>query len=278
MKSPFFKTSHDSINTNICDSNSYQQEKEGVNDYCGKNCDNSSILHASTIENRGNQNLPDQSVCNTNKMKVSSTNEDKTKDTSSTSDSVMSSISQQITEIIDKPAADIIDKKSQCKPLSKSDSGFSEKNLAAANGKESSDHTMTSSILPSGPGLPSEECEEEDYDSNEDNDEVKEVKEMSVDQAHKLFDRRYGAQLALSAVSSDLKHEFEEAGATSPLERSIKKLRRLNSVNVKESKKVSSPRKHPEYITDDDDDYEDEFYSDEDDDISQGIYNNVTLN
>ena len=206
-------------------------------------------------------------------MKVSSTNEDKTKGTSSTSDYVMSSISQQITEIIDKPAADIIDKKSQCKPLSKSDSGFSEKNLAAMNGKEVSDNITTSSILPSEPRLPSGECEEEDYDSTEDNDEIKEVKEMSVDQAHKLFDRRYGAQLALSAVSSDLKHEFEEAGATSPLERSIRKLRRLNSVNVKESNKISAPRKHTEYITDEEDDYEDEFYSDEDDDISEGIQN-----
>ena len=276
MKSPFFKTSHDSINTNIFDSNSYQQQKEGVNDYCGKNCDNSSILHASTTENRGNQNLPDQSVCDTNsKMKVNQcTNEDKTKDTSSTSDeNVMSSITQQITEIIDKPAADIIDKKSQCKPLSKSDSGFSEKNLAAMNGKEASENTMTSSILPSEPGLPSEECEEEDDDYTEDNEEVKPKKEISADQAHKLFDRRYGAELAISAVSSDLKHEFVEAGATSPLERSIKKLRRLNSVNVKESKKVSIPRKHPEYMTDDDDDddYEDEYYSDEDDENSQGI-------
>merc|ERR1719412_2943063 len=110
-------------------------------------------------------------------MKVSSTNEDKTKGSSSTSEYVMSSISQQITEIIDKPAADIIDKKSECKPLSKSDSGFSEKNLAAISAKEASENTMTSSILPSGAGVPSEECEE-DYDSTEDNEEVKEVKEM----------------------------------------------------------------------------------------------------
>ena len=97
---------------------------------------------------------------------------------------------------------------------------------------------------------------------------VKKEKDMSVDQAHKLFDRRYGAQMALSSVSSDLKNEFEEAGATSPLERSIKKLRRLNSINVKESKKiVPTLREHSEDLSDDE--YADESFS-EDDDKSQG--------
>merc|ERR550539_1634087 len=113
--------------------------------------------------------------------------------------------------------------------------------------------------------MPSEECEEEDYDTDEDNNVVKKEKDMSVDQAHKLFDRRYGAQMALSSVSSDLKNEFEEAGATSPLERSIRKLRRLNSINVKESKKIV-PREHSEDLSDDE--YGDESFS-EDDDKSQ---------
>ena len=87
---------------------------------------------------------------------------------------------------------------------------------------------------------------------------------MSVDQAHKLFDRRYGAQMALSSVSSDLKNEFEEAGATSPLERSIRKLRRLNSINVKESKKiVPALREGSEDLSDDE--YADESFSEDDD-------------
>merc|ERR1711981_354287 len=122
------------------------------------------------------------------------------------------------------------------------------------NGKEVSENTLIQNIPISDVVMPSEECEEEDYDTDEDNNVVKKEKDMSVDQAHKLFDRRYGAQMALSSVSSDLKNEFEEAGATSPLERSIRKLRRLNSINVKESNKISAPRKHTEYITDDEDD------------------------
>ena len=95
---------------------------------------------------------------------------------------------------------------------------------------------------------------------------------MNTDQAHKRFEKRYGAQLALSSVSSDLKNEFEEAGATSPLERSIKKLRRGNSVNVKDNKKVSKLQ-HVNSEDISDDDYEDysEDCSDEDDDMSQGI-------
>lgn len=267
MKSPFFKTSHDNKDTNKSDSNSFKGEKEGGNNYCGRNCDNSSVLHANTTEN-GEKILKNIPVYNSSKMKLSNTSGDKTIDTGSTSNGVMSSVSEHITEIIDKPA-DIIGKKSECKPLSKSDSGFSEKNVSTMNGKETSENTITSDILSSGAAVTSDECEEGKYDSAEDDNETKVVKEMSIDQAHKLFDRRYAAQMALGSIPSDLKVEFEEAGVTSPLERSIKKLRRTNSVNKKDNKKVSTWVENSEDITDDD--YEDESYSDENDEISQGI-------
>ena len=109
------KTSHDTtIKTNKSNSHSYKtEEKEGVNENCSKNSDNSSILHAST----GNVNLHTKFVYNSNKMKLSNTaniadEEDKTKginnilDSTSTSSGehdVMSQSKQQITEIIDKP-------------------------------------------------------------------------------------------------------------------------------------------------------------------------------
>lgn len=259
--------------TNKCDSISCEERKQGANEYCEKICDNSSILHAcNTAVENGENNLNNKSVDSySNKMKLSDTIEDRPQqNASSASDIVMSSISkQQITEIIDKPA-DISDKKSQCKPLSKSDSGFSEKNVSTMNGKEvSAENTLIQNIPISDVVMPSEECEEEDYDTDEDNNVVKKEKEMSVDQAHKLFDRRYGAQMALSSVSSDLKNEFEEAGATSPLERSIRKLRRLNSINVKESKKiVPTLREGSEDLSDDE--YADESFSEDDDDKSQG--------
>ena len=116
--------------TNKCDSISCEERKQGANEYCEKICDNSSILHAcNTAVENGENNLNNKSVDSySNKMKLSDTIEDRPQqNASSASDIVMSSISkQQITEIIDKPA-DISDKKSQCKPLSKSDSGFSEK-------------------------------------------------------------------------------------------------------------------------------------------------------
>ena len=291
------KTSHDTtIKTNKSNSHSYKtEEKEGVNENCSKNSDNSSILHAST----GNVNLHTKFVYNSNKMKLSNTanisdEEDKTKginnilDSTSTSSGehdVMSQSKQQITEIIDKPIIattgggqqDRIDKKPQCnKPLSKSDSGFSEHNVVSTmNGKDTSD--VTSKIVSVDDEVPSEECEdEEDFDSCEDGEELEKRKELDVDQAHKLFDKRYGAQLALSAVSSDLKNEFKEAGVDStPLERSIKKLRRLDSVNVKDSKKVSKLQ-HENSEDFSDDDYDDDSYSDEDEDMSQGIFTYVT--
>ena len=289
----FFKTSHDRIiKANESNSHSYKtEEKEGVNENCNKNSDNSSILHAST----GN-NLHTKVVYSSNKMKLSNTanindEEDKTKGINTVIDStssssgehidVMSQSKQQITEIIDKPIIattgggqqDRIDKKPQCnKPLSKSDSGFSEHNIGSTmNGKDPSD--VTSKVVSVDDEVPSEECEdEEDFDSCEDGEEIAKRKEMNSDQAHKLFDKRYGAQLALSSVSSDLKNEFEEAGATSPLERSIKKLRRGNSVNVKDNKKaLKLQHANSEDISDDDyEDYSEEG-SDEDDDMSQGI-------
>ena len=143
------------------------------------------------------------------------------------------------------------------------------------NGKDTSD--VTSKIVSVDDEVPSEECEdEEDFDSCEDGEELEKRKELDVDQAHKLFDKRYGAQLALSAVSSDLKNEFKEAGVDStPLERSIKKLRRLDSVNVKDSKKVSKLQ-HENSEDFSDDDYDDDSYSDEDEDMSQGIFTYVT--
>jgi len=251
----FAKTSHDrNIKKNEPNSLSYKtEEKEGVNLNCNTNSDTSSILHAST---------------------------DSTSSSGEHSD-VMSQSKQQITEIIDKPIIattgggqqDTIDKKPQCnKPLSKSDSGFSEHNIVSTmNGKETGD--VTSKVVSVDDEVPSEECEdEEEFDSCEDGEEIAKRKEMNTDQAHKLFDKRYGAQLALSSVSSDLKNEFEEAGATSPLERSIKKLRRGNSVNVKDNKKVSKLQ-HVNSEDISDDDYEDysEDCSDEDDDMSQGI-------
>ena len=292
----YFKTSHDRITkTNKSNSHSYKtEEKEGVNENCSKNCDNSSILHAST----GN-NLHTKFVYNSNKMKLSNAanliNEDhKTKGINNIVDStspstgeheVMSQSKQQITEIIDKPILattrggqqhDRGDKKPQCnKPLSKSDSGFSEQNVVSTmNGKDTSE--VTSKVVSVDDDVPSEECEdEEDFDSCEDGEEIEKRKEMDVDQAHKHFDKRYGAQIALSSISSDLKNEFEEAGATSPLERSIKKLRRLNSVNVKESKKVVLQPENSEDISDDD--YEDDSYSDEDDEMSQGTLIQIVL-
>ena len=288
----FAKTSHDrNIKKNEPNSLSYKtEEKEGVNLNCNTNSDTSSILHAST----GN-NLHSKFVYYSNKMKLSSTaniddEENITKGINNIIDStsssgehsdVMSQSKQQITEIIDKPIIattgggqqDTIDKKPQCnKPLSKSDSGFSEHNIVSTmNGKETGD--VTSKVVSVDDEVPSEECEdEEEFDSCEDGEEIAKRKEMNTDQAHKLFDKRYGAQLALSSVSSDLKNEFEEAGATSPLERSIKKLRRGNSVNVKDNKKVSKLQ-HVNSEDISDDDYEDysEDCSDEDDDMSQGI-------
>ena len=263
MKSPFFKTSHDSKNKNKCDSNSSKQENEGVKDFSSKNCENASILLHTCTNKNSKSDLHENSIYDPNKMKLSNTS------STSVDTVLMSSISKQITETIDKPADIIIDKKPQCKSLSKSDSGFSEKNLSTVNGKEASENIMTSINLSSDAEVPSEECEEEDYDSNDENNEVKKTKEMSVDQAHKLFDRRYGAEMVLSSISRDLKNEFEEAGASSPLERSIKKLRRLNSVNIKENQKSTFVRrKNPVDISDDD--YEDESYSDDDGELSQG--------
>ena len=288
----FAKTSHDrNIKTNEFNSLSYKtEEKEGVNENCNTNSDSSSILHAST----GN-NLHSKFVYYSNKMKLSNTaniddEENITKGINNIIDStsssgehsdVMSQSKQQITEIIDKPIIattgggqqDRVDKKPQCnKPLSKSDSGFSEHNIVSTmNGKETCD--VTSKVVSVDDEVPSEECEDdEEFDSCEDGEEVAKRKELNADQAHNLFDKRYGAQLALSFVSNDLKNEFEEAGATSPLERSIKKLRRGNSVNVKDNKKVSKLQ-HVNSKDISDDDYEDysEDCSDEDDDMSQGI-------
>ena len=270
--------------TNKCDSISCEERKQGANEYCEKICDNSSILHAcNTAVENGENNLNNKSVDSySNKMKLSDTIEDRPQQSaSSASDIVMSSISkQQITEIIDKPIIattgggqnDRRDKKPQCnKPLSKSDSGFSEQNVTSTmNGKDTSE--VTSKIVSVDDEVPSEECEEEeDFDSCEDGEEIEKRKEMDVDQAHKHFDKRFGAQIALSSISSDLKNEFEEAGATSPLERSIKKLRRLNSVNVKESKKVVPQHENSES----DDDYEDDSYSDEEDEMSQGTLTQI---
>ena len=58
----------------------------------------------------------------------------------------------------------------------------------------------------------------------------------------------------------------EPAGGTAN-----KKLRRLNSVNVKESKKVVPQHENSES----DDDYEDDSYSDEEDEMSQGTLTQI---
>ena len=95
---------------------------------------------------------------------------------------------------------------------------------------------------------------------------------MSLDQANKLFDRRFGAQIALNSISSELKAEFSEAGAIPPLERSInhlKNLKRLSSLNQNIKKPDPSTCENSE----DDltyDEYGDESNSEEDDKASQG--------
>ena len=244
----------------------FSREKEGSDSYFERNCDNLSNFHENKTK-KGELFLSNVTADNWSKMDPSNTCGDKTVDSGSTFYSVMSSASEQITDMKDKPV-DIIGKKSECKSLSKSDSGFSEKIVSTMSGNEKSENKIVSEVLRSNVSLASH-IYQENYNPEDDDSEPKIVTEMSITQAHKLFDYRYGAEMALSPISNDLKIEFEAAGVTSPLERSIKKLRRCSSANKKGVKNISNLIKNAEYFSDDD--YEDKSYSDEDEELSGGI-------
>ena len=263
---PFFKTSHDNKDTNRFDSSSFKGEKEGGNIYGGISFGESIVVLPATTEVI-NKNLDRIDDNNALKMKLSNTNRADSTDAGSTLNFVMSSVSECITTVRDKPAGTVvIFERSECKPLSKSDSGFSEERVANMSAKEMP--TSSSPCLTST----SEECEEGKEDFMEEDTEPKIVKEISIAQAHKMFDRQFDTQMTLSTVSSDLKAEFSEAGAISPLERSIKhlkNLRRLKSRNKNDKTDMSTCAENSE---DDltNEEYEDESYSD-DDNIGQGI-------